>query len=484
MIRRTLGAAALAIWLVSAALAQGRPDPNAEAVEAFNAGRIDEAESLWRRLAEQDQKSFVPWYNLACARSVRGDGAGAAEHMLTAVERGFADLGRLKTDENLRVFRATETYTKLVEAWPAFLDRRIDTQLEAARLEYGPRYSYIKDEKHRLAFVSAFDTVTSRQAREHVHEVAEWALTNLFPELRRPDPDHPEPWILVILPTREHFDAWARQTYGDLPASATSQLGGAYSHEHRKLVTIDLGSTLRHEFLHVLHWRSSDRLGQQHAIWVQEGLAALVEDMDQTPRGAYEPAVSWRTNSVKRLAEQNKLPGVAEFTSMPRERFSGSRPLANYAVARSIFMFLLERGELDDFYAAYAAGHEADPTGLDALLTASGMTAPEFDEAMRRWAVGLDEVYEQNRAPSLGIGALLELDQGDGPVVRRILDRAAKDAGLRVGDVITGLNGRPVRDLNEFYRVLTPLNVGERVELTYRRRLEHKQSTVLLVNAR
>ena len=454
------------------------------AAAAFSEGNYDEAERLWRQWAESDDSTFVPWYNLASSRSIRGDAEGAADLILTAVERGYSDLNRLKTDPNLRAFRTTDTFARLRDAWPEFLDRRIDTQLESAKRTYGPRYSYIKDEKYRLAFVSAYDTITSRQAREEVRSVADWAIKHLFPELARPDAAHPDAWVVVVLPTRPHFTDWARRTYGDMPASATSQLGGAYSHDDKELVTVDLGSTLRHEFLHVLHWRSMSRLGQHHPIWIQEGLASLVEDMGPTSRGSYEPVPSWRTNSIMRLARQNKLPPIAEFVTMTHERFSGNRPLANYAMARAVFMYLEDRGLLGEWYRTYTQSADLDPTGLRALEAVTDMTAEAFDEALRLWAVDLPEVYEQNAPPLLGIGARLDLEHGDGPVVRQLIHENAKRAGLRPGDIITGLDGVRVRDLNEFYRVLTDLKPGERVQLDYRRRLDHRRTTVTLVEAR
>lgn len=465
-------------------VAQGQQTLSDKAHQAWAEGDYDRAERFWTEWARQDESAFIPWFNLACARSMRGDTDGAAEHLLTAVERGFSDFHRVKTDPNLRAYRSTDHFDRLRDAWPAFLDRRIDTQIAAARQTYGPRYNYTKDEKLRVAYASAFDTITSRQAREDIRAVADWTMRNVFQSLAEHDHAHPDAWALVVLPTQQHFMGWARQTYGDIPQSATSQLGGAYDHDDKELVAIDLGSTLRHEFFHVLHWRSSDRLGQQHPVWIQEGLASLVEDMDRTQQGRYEPVPSWRTNSIKRLAEQNKLPGIRDFADMTRQQFTQNRPLRNYAYARCVFMFLHEQGQLGRWYRLYTQGFGEDPAGIEAIEAVTQMSDAEFDRALRAWAMALPEVYEQNRPPLLGIGVQLDLAQGDGPVVRKLIHQTAGRAGLRPGDVITGLNGRGVRDLNEFYRVLTGLEPGQRVDLTYRRRIEHKSTTIELVEAR
>ena len=460
-----------------AAMAQSKAPESKPALEAFQKQDFDTAERLWTTWADRDPQAFVPMYNLACARSLRGDTKGASEYLLTAIERGFADINQLKRDPNLRAFRRTDTYTQILNAWPTFLERRVEADLEAARKTYGSRYNYTKDSKYRLAFASSYDTITSRQAREEVRRTAEWAYKNVFHDLRDAD-DGLDPWVMVVLPTKSHFLVWANETYGQLHASATSQLGGAYAHDQKKLVTQDLGSTLRHEFFHVLHWRSIDRLGQRHPIWIQEGLASIVEDMDQTRQGRWEPAISWRTNSIARLANQNKLTKIEQLTSMPRSRFAGSRPLSNYAHARAVFMYLHEKRKLAAFYTQYTENYSADPSGLAALLETLGTTSDEFDDDLRQWARGLEMVYEQNSPPALGIGVVLDVSPGDGPTVRQVTHDSAKDAGLRPGDILTGMNGRSIRDQNEFYRVLTDLSKGQRVEITYRRRNQHKSAMI------
>ncbi|GAB5496191.1 MAG: hypothetical protein Phyf2KO_12710 [Phycisphaerales bacterium] len=469
--------AAISLLMPALALAQNKAPESDPAIKAFQKQDFDEAEKLWKRWADRDPQAFVPVYNIACSRSLRGDIKGASEHILTAIERGFADINQLKTDPNLKAFRRTDTYDQLVEAWPTFLDRRVDADLEAAKKTYGSRYNYTKDSKYRLAFASSYDTITSRQAREEVRRTADWAIKNVFRDLQGAD-DGLDPWVMVVLPTKQHFIVWANQTYGQMHASATSQLGGAYAHDQKKLVTQDLGSTLRHEFFHVLHWRSADRLGQRHPVWIQEGLASIVEDMDQTRQGRWEPAISWRTNSIKRLAEQNLLTPIERLATMPRSRFAGNRPLSNYAHARAVFMYLHERGKLADFYEDYTTSYSEDPQGLSALLRTLGVSDKQFDKDFRAWALGLEEVYEQNSPPNLGIGVVLDVSPGDGPVVLQVTHRSAQTAGLRPGDVITGLNNRSVRDLNEFYRVLTGLRKGQRVEIDYRRRTQHKSGKI------
>src|SRR5690606_3106481 len=98
-----------------------------------------------------------------------------------------------------------------------------------------------------------------------------WAYDHLLTEDDRPtaDAEDESPWVVVILPTREDFTKWQLRKYGPAARTATREVGGRYDHDTKRLIARDLGSTLRHEFLHVLHWRSMMHLGQRHPIWIQ-----------------------------------------------------------------------------------------------------------------------------------------------------------------------------------------------------------------------
>ena len=80
------------------------------------------------------------------------------------------------------------------------------------------------------------------------------------------------PASIVVLPSKRDFTTWLIVTFGPAARTGFSTIGGSYIHEKKELVSQDLGSTLRHEFFHVLHWRSMIRLAQDHPIWIQEGL--------------------------------------------------------------------------------------------------------------------------------------------------------------------------------------------------------------------
>ena len=81
----------------------------------------------------------------------------------------------------------------------------------------------------------------------------------------------------------------------------------------------------------------------------------------------------------------------------------------------------------------------------------------------------------------------VEQGDGDGPVIVEIppdvrgKPNPARQAGLRIKDVITAIDGKPTRDLNELVRVLGEHQAGDVVEISYRRGKIHGSTRVALV---
>jgi hypothetical protein len=481
---------------------------NKEVGAAFLKHDYARAEALLRELVPLDHENFVPWYNLACALSMQGKAEEGLKMIEQAVARGFADLRQMQTDEHLAAVRALPAYKDLVAAWSRLDDARTEARIEKAKKafhvgEHGSPYVTSKDEALRLVYISAFDPVLFQRAQEEAKRLTKWWTDQVAPptpsipaalDTPASSPRHPAtppppqaPWVLVVFPTRPDFRAWADQRFGDL----ADRVGGEYSHDQKQLVAMDLGSTWRHEFWHVLHWRDMDARGQRHPLWVMEGLCSLVEDVDAGPDGRMVPRPSWRTNMAKRIARAGALTPWEVLFAADRARFVGSRPLASYAQARAVFLFLADRGRLRDWYAAYVATCAEDPTGAAAMVRVFGQPLKATEKEFRAWLRELPEAAaEIGRGPAnlpfdVGPGA------GDGPTVDidpldalRPGGGTPAAAGLRAGDVITSVNGRDVRDLYDLARALADFEPGAQVRLAYRRGKTHGEATVKLVPPR
>jgi len=483
------GVAVVAAALVACAwpcAAVGQDDGGSleeRAIRAFAAGDYEAAEAALRRQLEEDPGNFVAMYNLACVRAMRGDTTEAGEMLIRAVEHGFADVRQLTHDPHLAPLRGDPRYVALVSRWDEILERRAATDLDRARERFGAGYLYERDERLRLLFASGFTPETTAQCRAEVERIHDWAMEEVFGGTHEELAGAQDAWVLVALPTRRDFERWAVETYGPAARGYTQGIGGHYNHDTKQLVTGDLGASLRHEFMHVLHWRSTTRLGQIHPVWVQEGLCALIEDYDPGPDGRPVPAPSWRTNQARFLAEAGKLLKVRDLVSVPREHFTGTRPLAYYGQARALFLFVHARGRLAAWYEHFTEHFREDPTGLASLEAALGMSADEIDAEYRRWLLSLPKVPEEVRVGSASLGVQIDAaGTGEGLTISAFVPRSAA-GGLRVGDVITHVDGRAVRDYYELVRVLARRSPGESVEVGYRRGRLHGTAAVTLKRA-
>jgi hypothetical protein len=464
----------------------------AKAFAAIQSGKLADAEGFLREQLKHDGKNFVIYYNLACVKSLQGDGPGAGDMLLKAVENGFIDIYQLRRDPQLGAARKDAAYRNLVDAWPRILDQHLEANLkQAGRIFSGKngRYTTTRDDRLRVAYMSAMDAQSTDAAREDIGRLYDWGLQSVFADLAAPGAGDGDAWVVVVLPSPRDFLKWAVAMYGAAAMNNFAAIGGSYIHDQKRLVSQDLGSSLRHEFFHVLHWRSMTRLGQLHPIWIQEGLCSLVEDYD-CPGGKAEslkPVPSWRSNIVGRLARAGRLAPLKQIAGYSQDRFTGSSPLANYAQARTFFLYLSDRGKLKDWYTWYTAHFEDDPTGIASIEHALGEPIEQVDKDYRAWARALPEVAEQIRPGHAGLGVDVEAGTGDGPVIVEIpRDRRSRTpnpaaaAGLRVGDVITAIDRRPTRDLNELVRLLGEHSAGDEVEVSYRRGAQHGSAKVKL----
>jgi membrane-associated protease RseP (regulator of RpoE activity) len=194
---------------------------------------------------------------------------------------------------------------------------------------------------------------------------------------------------------------------------------------------------------------------------------------------------------AKRIMTGGRILPIKELTKLKHDRFTGSSPLANYAQARAFFLYIYSTGKLKEWYATYTtspeSGYAADPTGLKSLEAAFGKPSTEIDKDYKIWLKALPTVAEQIRPGAATISVDVEQGDGDGPVIAAIPSdvrgkpNPARQAGLRIKDVITAIDGKPTRDLNELVRLLGEHQAGDVVEVAYRRGKIHGTAKVTLV---
>ncbi len=432
------------------------------AAELLAENNRTEARPILEQIVAIDPTDHVSWYNLACVRVSAGETEAAEAALRSAIGVGFVDFDQMLRDPDLIALRGSDTVRTVVQGWKRILDIRGDTDLKAAKESLGNDYIHIRDDDLRIHILSSFGPEATAAAHEEIRKAARFVNDELF-DTAAPA-DRPFPWTLVILPTKQHFRVF-------IPFEG---VGGIYDHDQRRLVSRDLGPSLRHEFVHVLHHRRMMREGQRHAFWVQEGIASLVERLDERPDGSLSTAPNWRINIARRLAEPHRLTQWDRFFTLDGTQFVTIRPLAMYSQAYAAALWLYDTGNLRAWMAAYERGFDEEPTGIEAFEIVTGEDAATNQRAWRDWLVRQEFVAErfEDGVPSLGVD-LVESDQ-EGPRVAGVFaGRGAGPDSLRVRDVILSIDGAPVRTVAEAIQMLDGKAEGSRVEVEIRRgRLE------------
>ncbi|MHC5023676.1 MAG: TPR end-of-group domain-containing protein [Planctomycetota bacterium] len=453
--------ALLAALLLAVAASGQEAVPSAalerQIVAAFADAEYERAAGLIERYLEQSPNDPTMRYNLACAYSRMGEPDRAASALRRAVEAGFLDFEHMRRDPDLEAIRHHPLYTAIIEASERVAATSARSALDRWKATYGREdYRYEVDESRRLAYATALDEVSHRDMRSMLERQADHLLATLFESA-------PGYYVLIAVPTPK--DA-SRLFNGD------DSVGGIYQHAERRLIARDIGGTLRHEFVHLLHYGHMSRLGQLHPIWIQEGLASLFEDYEWTDDGSIRFVPNDRHNIVRNLAKAGRLTRWRDVLTMPPDRFMArSRVGRLYPQVRSMFEFLADTGQLDAWYSAYVAGFEEDTTGRAALESVYGDPLEEIEQRWRRWVRTRPAVDMQVRDGDAALGIRANLrGSNDGVTVARVLSRsAAAIAGLRRGDVIVAIDGRPTRNLKELRTIIGGREIGDRIVARVRR---------------
>jgi hypothetical protein len=266
---------------------------------------------------------------------------------------------------------------------------------------------------------------------------------------------------LVAVPT----PADARRLFAN-----EDNIGGIYQQAQRRLIARDIGSTMRHEFFHLMHYGHMERLGQRHRLWVQEGLASLYEDYEIDGEGAIRFLPNKRHNIVHRRGRAGRLTRWSSLFAMEADEFMRKAGHL-YPQVRSIFEYLADQGRLEAWYRAYVLSFPDDPSGAAAFEHVFSMPMDRIEREWRKWVVARPPVDASVDPGDASLGIETEpRSANDGVLVARVhRGSAASRAGIRRGDVIVAIEGEPTRSMDDLQTALASRSVGERVEIRLRR---------------
>ncbi len=365
---RTVTIVAVTFPAVAALLAAGSADTLKTQIDQRLRLRDDQAAAgLIERHLERQPADAVMLYNAACVQCRLGEIDLGAAFLLRAIKAGFADVSHARRDPDLRPLHGHPVFRAIVDARDAADETLARRQMQAWRRQLGEApYRYEVDTTRRIITISALDET----ADASVHRLLETHTDHLQQTLFPSTPSY----VLVLIPTRD--DAASLLT--------RPHVRGLYNHRRRELVTFGHPRALRHELAHALHHGHMDELGQEHPLWIQEGLASLYETYDVDDDGTARFGPNDRHEHVKTLAINGWLLSWSDLAALKPEALQ-SEAFRVYPQLRSIFRFFADRGKLESWYRAYTDSFDTDETGITAIATVFDRPITEVEAAWRRW---------------------------------------------------------------------------------------------------
>ena len=420
-------------------------------VRTFGAGRYEQA------LAEIDQY-LAQWpdsphmlYNQACAYALLDRRDASGQSLLAAVDRGFRDFGHMQRDPDLANMRAHPTYRAILEAQNRVDRKSSQRQLQRWKNRFGEEgYTYETDEKRHLDFATSVDSTSHSQMKRMLQKQADEMSRNLFGS-------PPTYWCLIAVPSAE--DA---KKFFDHDSTA-----GMYIHGDRRLVSRDIGASMRHEFAHLMHFGHMERLGQKHAFWIQEGLASLYEDYTLDKDGDFTFRPNLRHNIARKQVERNVAISWNRLFELDGKSFMAGNA-RHYPQVRSIFEFLADLDVLGEWYEHYTNTFKRSPDGARAFEETFGLPMEKVEKRWRQWVVDRGTIDDRIDYGDASIG-VAGVDAGDGVRIVEFKGLGARRAGLRRGDVIVAVDETPVRARGELILAIAKRKVGDWVRLKIRR---------------
>lgn len=451
------------------AMAQDRVVSQRELAEnifaAFDADNYREAAELTERFLEHWPNDSIMLYNAACAYAQLGEEDKAADYLYESIARGYVDFDHMEQDDDLDSLRDHPVYVRVLKARDEAYAKLAEQQMGRLREQFGEEdYFYETDSERKLNYVTALDMTSHREMKRMLERQADQLAATLFH-------DTPSYYTVIAVPTP-----------GDAARMIPDQsIGGIYEHNKRRLIARDIGMMLRHEFTHLMHYGHMQRLNQPHALWVQEGIAALYESYDLDDDGTITFQPNFRFNQIKRFVDRNRYRRWDGFVKMSPKEFMNHAGVS-YPQARSVFRWLATRGKLVEWYEAYVDTFEEDKTGALAFERVFHEPLEKTERRWRNWLKGqeLRDEWVVRGDGSLGVQMVID-SINDGVEIEHVFaGSGAAAAGILPGDIIVSVDGLPTRSSIELREIIAAKSVGDKVTVRIRRDNQYRSVSVTL----
>jgi len=421
-----------------------------QSIEQLELNDITSAEAKLREALAILPGKAVWHFNLACILTGRRQLGPAIDELQRATDLGFTDFTALQGDSALSALHDLPRFQKLIARKDEIRHNAGQRALAELREQFGAKYLYEVDEEQKLIFAIGSDQATLDAVKAALNIQARTQAADLFSH-------KPDEFIRVVVPTLADYRKLMPQR----------GIPGIYEDESRTLLAEQLGQVMTHEFTHALHAADQRMLGQEHPIWLREGLASMYE-AGEVEEGRLIPRDNFRLAYVQQAARRNALLPLEKMVKLSGHDFANG-PNLSYGQTSSLLLYLYDKKLLRKFYEVYKASYQTDRTGAIALEETTGMKLPELQKTWTAWML---ERKPPQMKGTIG-GPYLGIHFGqtiDGLRVMMVIPAsAAAKAGIKNGDVLVGLDDHEVRDYASFSPLLSSHKPGDEVKLKLRR---------------
>ena len=339
---------------------------NGEAIRAMETSQYRRAERALTAALRLQPSNPVTLYNLGCVKARRGYFADAMLCLEGAAAAGFSDFDLVQRDPDLDALRNTERFKQFVVDKATWQRRAAERTLGRLKREFGENYLYEIDVEQKLIIATGHNQQTLDELKAALKRQADSQAKDLFPH-------RPDTFVSVVIPATADYRKLVR----------AANVGGFYNDENKLLIAQKVGHYLAHEFTHALHAGDRAPLGQDHAIWVAEGLGVLYEGAGDLGEQLV-PLDNERFPIARDAARRKTLVPLATLLKMEQDEFV-RRGRITYAEAGTLMLFLYDRGLLRQFYDAYKETYAQDATGRAALERVTGQSVEALEEQYVQW---------------------------------------------------------------------------------------------------
>jgi len=425
-----------------------------QSIELLEQGKLDPAEKVLRQALDLDADDSTNLYNLACVLALKKSPGEAMDYLEKSADAGFTDFIHISQDSDLESLHDLPRFKQFLARKDSYQRRAADHAIALLKSRFGDSYLYEVDDADKLVFATNIDRATLDELKHNLEAQAHSQWAQIF--------DHkPDEFVTIVVPSPGDYKKLIR-----MPG-----VGGIYSNEAKILIAQHLGQVMTHEFTHALHAADRAPLGQEHPIWLAEGLASLYESatFEGPNHDELTPHDNFRLTWLQNAARGHTLLPLAHLLKMKQPEFISRANLA-YGESSSLLLYLYEHQLLKKFYDAYKTGFDKDSTGKDALEQVSGQSLDELEKSWTAWMVHRSAPALTTGPDGPFLGAHLVADTNDGLKLETILPGSpAEKAGLKAGDVLVGIGDVEVRDMQSFGPLMNTHKPGDEVSVKVRR---------------